>query len=245
MKCVFWAKRKNKKGITLVEMVVAIAITAILAICLSTMLVPILNVYSSNRVKVELQEAVTARLNDIAMHLRGASSVHVTMEKKSFFDISDIDGAQYQGCLRYNVQYAFAMDNYYSSTYYYPELKCLDTRDEAKPSVVWASAKPFQEKLLSDEYQDRTISGHSYEDFFFYVRKDGKGRAVCLEIHLIAYKGDVMYEGTKTITCENLVTKGTVIYTAKFAWIGNTGNLKLTDATVGGKYYSVWFAKKL
>lgn len=69
---------KNKKAVTLLEMLAAIAITAILASVLSMLMVPVMNTYSRNRVKADLEEAVTARLNDMAMYLRGATGVYLS-----------------------------------------------------------------------------------------------------------------------------------------------------------------------
>ena len=69
---------KNKKGMTLVEMIAAVAITAILAAVLSMMIVPVMNTYKTNATKVELAQATTARLNDIALLLRGASGVYLS-----------------------------------------------------------------------------------------------------------------------------------------------------------------------
>ena len=74
---------KSKKGMTLVEMLAAIAITAILATVLSMMIVPVINTYRTNETKVYLAQAVTARLNDMALYLRGAKGVYVGTAKRN------------------------------------------------------------------------------------------------------------------------------------------------------------------
>ena len=56
---------KSKKGITLVEMLAAVVITAILASVLSMMIVPVINSYRKSEAKTQMQAAVTSRLNDI------------------------------------------------------------------------------------------------------------------------------------------------------------------------------------
>ena len=43
-----WKFCKNKKGVTLVEMIAAVAITAILASVLSMMIVPVMNSYRNS-----------------------------------------------------------------------------------------------------------------------------------------------------------------------------------------------------
>ena len=69
---------KNRKGVTLVEMVVAMAIVAILATVLSMMIVPVMNAYTINETQTRLAEAVDSRLNDMAMYLRGATGVYLS-----------------------------------------------------------------------------------------------------------------------------------------------------------------------
>lgn len=251
---IFRRMRRHKKGLTLVEMVVAIAVTAILAVCLSTMLVPVVNVYGTNKTKVELGDAVTSRLNDFAMQLRGASGVYLTETKRSFFDTKT--QVQYDGCRKFNVHYAIAMDNYYEankpkiSGYRYPEMKVLDYSNVSSPEVKYASS--WGEKLISDEYQGNTqIYCPGDDAFYMIVRTDTSGKATCLEMHLTMKKGDVQYEGTKTITCENLVIQGKVVYKASFTWNSSLGDFVLTPAEISTgtnqskwkKYYSVWFSK--
>ena len=50
----------NRKGMSLIELIVAIAITAILAVTLSMMIVPVMNTYSVNELRAKLSAAVTA-----------------------------------------------------------------------------------------------------------------------------------------------------------------------------------------
>ncbi|MBP5404721.1 MAG: prepilin-type N-terminal cleavage/methylation domain-containing protein [Clostridia bacterium] len=256
---IFRRLRKGKKGLTLVEMIVAIAVTAILAVCLSTMLVPVVNVYGTNKTKVELMDAVSSRLNDFAAQLRGAQGVYLAEAEGSFFDINT--QSQYDGCRKFKVTHAIAMDNYFEknspkiSGYRYPEMKCLDYSNVSKPEVVYASK--WGEKLISDEYQEANKQiycpndGSNKPAFYMLVRKDAAGNATCLEMHLTMKKGDVRQEGVKTITCENLVIQGKVVYKASFVWNSSLGDFVLTPAEVSTgtnetkwkKYCSVWFSK--
>ena len=174
---IFRTLRRNKKGITLVEMVVAIAVTAILATCLSTMMVPIVNTYSSNKTKVELIEAVTGRLNDFAMNLRGADGVYVTTTTRSFFKGVNTDQVQYDGCRKFDIHYAIAQDNWYEvnnpkiSGYRYPEMGILEYNSSYDKSKVYG-ASHWDEKLVSDEFQDYTISyeRHNWDNNDKYKR---------------------------------------------------------------------------
>ena len=134
---------KNKKAVTLLEMLAAIAITAILASVLSMMMVPVMNTYSRNRIKADLEEAVTARLNDMALYLRGATGVYLSTavrntSKKWYFNakpFSDSDTTNmptegnglipemsrsdndkktmYDGVRTTQANYSFVMDNYH------------------------------------------------------------------------------------------------------------------------------------
>jgi len=253
--------RGNKRGITLVETIVAIAVTAILAVCLSYMLIPIMNVYSTNRVKVELNEAVTGRLNDFAMNLRGADGVYVTKDTRSFFKNVKTNQVLYDGCRKFDVHYAIAQDNWYEvnkpkiSGYRYPEMGILEFGSSKEKSQV-KGASAWGEKLVSDEYQNYDISCPTTEDFYMYVKNDASGRAVCLELHLNVKKGSVTYEGSKTILCENLLLQKNdamhgKIFENNFSWNESIYDFVLTPATVSTgtnsskwtKYYSVWFSK--
>ena len=257
----FGKVRRNKKGITLVETVVAIAVTAILAVCLSNMLVPIVNVYAKNRTRVELQEAVVGRLNDIALNLRGADGVYVTTDTRSFFKDVKTDQVLWDGCRKFDVHYAIAQDNWYEANspkikgYRYPEMGILEFGASKEKSKVYG-ASHWDEKLVSDEYQDYTISCPTTEDFYFYVRNNENDRAVCLEVHLNVKKGDVTYEGSKYIVCENLLLQKNdsmhgKIFLNNFVWSDALQDFVLTAATVSTgtnasnwtKYYSVWFSK--
>lgn len=253
---------KGKKGVSLVEMLVAIVITSILSVVLSMMIVPVMNTYSRNKVKVELTEAVTTRLNDIALHLRGATGVYVSSSKSSFPEIRTTGApkVQYDGVRWFDIKYGFALANYTSdyssittiSGYLYPELKYADYSDTEHPRLMYASQMTPSMKLKSDDYQTTDIKCASNEDFYFYVRQndDNAANYNALEVHLKLTKGDVSYEGTKTIVCENLVVNWEDIYTASFEWTGTY--FKRTSATVSKgtdqskwkKYYSVWFSKR-
>ena len=258
-----WKLRKNKKGVTLVEMIAAITITAILASVLSMMIVPVMNSYRNSEAKAQLQTAVTARLNDIASHLRGAKGVYVTTTTKSFPDITK-GTDQYNGMRYFEARFGFAVFNCrssVSSSYLYPELKVAEYSNVNKPQLLWPDddALGFNFKLDSDDYQSSAdevkktggITCPTAEDFYFYVRNnpDGGNHSNVLEVHLKVKKGNVTYEGSKTIVCENLVIHGENIHTALFQYVNNAWTL--TDATVSTgsdpskwkKYYSVWFSR--
>ena len=260
---------KNKKGITLVEMIAAVAITAILASVLSMMVVPVLNVYNRTAVKAELQEAVTARLNDVAMHLRGATMVCLTSNlggssatQGSFPDITK-NSAQYEGVRKYNLHFGFAWSMSLGYGYSYPELMISDwSNGTDKPTCTYPDSYNIKDaktteakalypiyidmKLESDVYQTREISMPSKESFYFYVLKnpDNGNHSNILEIHLMARKNGIEYEGVKTIVCENLVVKSQDIKTADLT------KKPLQNATVASgktpqKYYAVWFSREI
>lgn len=258
---------KNKRGITLAEMIVAVAITAILASVLSMMIIPVMKIYNANRTKTELAQAASSRLNDIAYHLRGASGIYLSSYAKSFTDISTASDHTVQyGAVRYfEAKYSIALDDWFFRNdpkikgYLYPEMKVADYSNVSKPKLVYAGDAGM--KLQSDDYQSAYISCPSTEDFYLYVRynpdsnPDPKvypyGLANVLEIHLNVTKNGVTYRGEKTIVCENLVVNNEVIYTAGFSWNGSeyvrtpatvsTG----TDSSKWKKYYSVWFSKRV
>ena len=294
---------KNKKGITLIEMIAAIAITAILASVLSMMIVPVLNTYQANAARVELVQAATSRLNDIAMHLRGARGIYVSESTRdvskqkewangsgNYFSNKNTDKMFKEGNYLfpeirwYEKQdsesdtvksrrvefdgvrtvaspekriYSFVMDNYHErsnkgavSGYYYPELVVGDWSNMQRRYLDYAGG--FGIKLASDDYQSEEYWCPDNKSMYFLVRRnpDDSNRANVLEIHLTVKKGDVSYEGVKTIVCENLVIKKDIIYTNNFqSWSGdnlvkkaaavNTG----TDSSKWTKYYTVWFTK--
>ncbi|HAE89312.1 MAG TPA: hypothetical protein DCG79_05580 [Clostridiales bacterium] len=252
-----WKKARNKKGITLVEMLAAVVITAILASVLSMMIVPVMNSYSKSETKTLLQTAATSRLNDIAYHLRGATGVYVSSTPKSFPDTNKTSD-QYKGVKYFDAKFGFALFNCYqnkSSSYLYPELKFVKypTTSSGDPSIEWASSYTPNLKLSSDDYQNVEISCPDAESFYFYVKNnpDGGNHSNVLEVHLKLKKGQVEYEGSKTIVCENLVINGENIKTALFQYVNNAW--KLTDAIVSTgndpskwkKYYSVWFSRDI
>ena len=249
-----WKFAKNRKGITLVEMIAAIAITAILASVLSMMIIPVINTYRKSSTKAELQVAVTARLNDIAHHLRGATNVFVTSSPGSFPDITK-GSYQYEAVRHFQAKFGFAIDNVFGTTgYRWPELKWADYTTVSSPKIKWASEYTPNLKLDSDVYQKSDISCPTTGSFYFYVRNnpDGGDHSNVLEFHMTVKKGNISYEGVKTIVCENLVIKKMNIRTASFT---KDANYKwvLTDADVSTgndqskwkKYYSVWFSRDI
>ena len=256
-------RAKNKKGVTLVEMIAAIAITAILATVLSMMVVPVMNTYSSNRAKVALYDAATSRLNDIAMYLRGATGIYLSSYTMSYPDINtNSDHSVQFGAVRYfHIRCGIAMDDYYAQhgspkvkNYLYPEFKVVDYSDVSAPTIDYASE--YGMKLQSDDYQTKELLCPSKESLYFYVRQnpDDANRGNALEIHLTVKKGDVEYEVSKTIICENLVInekeEEKIIHTAKFKWENNKYNREAATVSTGSdsskwkKYYSVWFSKR-
>lgn len=252
-----WKLSKNKKGITLVEMIAAIAITAILASVLSMMIVPVMNTYRNASAKAELQEAVTGRLNDMALHLRDATGVYVTSNPKSFPE-TNVGIDQGKGARYFEVKFGFALYNCYQNSaggaYLYPELRWNDYDEitSNKATQKWASEYTPNLKLESDIFQTDQFYCPDQYSFYFYVRNnpDGGGHSNVLEVHLSVKKGNVPYEGTKTIVCDNLVIKGEDIYTCQFEWRTNqwTHPYKATvstgsDASKWKKYYSVWFSR--
>ena len=259
-----WKLRKNKKGVTLVEMIAAITITAILASVLSMMIVPVTNSYRRASTKAELQEAVTARLNDIAFHLRGATGVYVTTSKKSFPDITK-NTDQYDGVRHYDIHFGFAMDQFYSSEvsgYLYPELKIVDwsegvskatcryPEDYAGDDLLMAKYRSY--KLASDDFQTKEFFCPSNDSFYFLIKRnpDGGDAFNVMEAHLKVKKGNVEYEGVKTFVCENLMIRGANISTAAFNRNQTTGvfslnYVKASDVDSQKKYYSVWFSRDI
>ena len=287
---------KSRKGLTLVEMIAAIAITAILATVLSMMIVPVMNTYKVNSTKVELSQAVTSRLNDIAMFLRGATGVYLSTTKRTTSKVwyngkdkyfsntntkymftenmyilpeirwkekqdneSDAVKArrvEFDGLrtvMRNNRCYSFVMDNYYerkngsaNAGYLYPELVIGDWSNMSRRYLDYAGG--FGMKLASDVYQSEDYWCPNNESMYFLVRTnpDNGNKANALEIHLTVQKGDVSYEGVKTIVCENLAIKGDVIYTNNFQnWTGSTLNKKKAEVSTSSsttKYFTVWFS---
>lgn len=258
-----WKFSKNKKGVTLVEMIAAIAITAILASVLSMMIVPVTNSYRRASTKAELQEAVTARLNDIAFHLRGATGVYLTTTKGSFPDITK-NTDQYDGVRHYDIHFGFAIVKTYSeiSGYLYPELKIVDWSEGiSKPTCKYPEdydgddllmEKYRSYKLSSDDFQSKSFYCPSNESFYFIVKRnpDGGNAFNVLEAHLKVKKGNVEYEGVKTFVCENLMIRGANISTASFSRNQSTGvfslnYVKASDVDSQKKYYSVWFSRDI
>ena len=252
-----WKHAKNKKGISLVEMIAAIAITSILAAVLSAMIVPVMNTYRNAETKATLQEAVSARLNDIAYWLRSADGVYLSSSTQSFPETNYKNLYQFQGVRDFNVKWGFANVNYYGTTgYKYPELKFLEfsSSDTKNHTSKWAWQYTPSMKLDSDIFQNDQFTCPTWEDFFFIVRKnpDGGDHLNVLEVHLHVKKGNVEYEGVKTFVCENLMIADKDIYKATFDKDGNTGKwkeFKKADESTGtnpskwNKYYSVWFSR--
>jgi len=286
---------------TLVEMIAAIAITAILAAVLSMMIVPVMNTYKTQATKVELAQAVTSRLNDIALFLRGATGVYLSdstrdvtkvwypgetfsnsnrskMYGETTYVFPEIRWKEKQSSESDTVKkrrvefdglrtvlkggtrcYCFVMDNYYErknnvTGYLYPELIIADWSNMSKRYLDYGSARKNNSSLSegvnlnSDDYQNKEYTCPNNNSLYFLVRQnlDDENRTNALEIHLTVSKGDVSYEGTKTIVCENLVINKDVIYTTNFQkWTGSTLNKSAAEATTKSytkKYYSVWFS---
>ena len=272
-----WKYAKNKKAITLVEMIAAIAITAILATVLSMMIVPVINNYRNASVKEELQQAVTARLNDIAHHLRGATAVYLTKNKGSTPDTTQ-NSDQYKGVRTFNVHYSFALVKS-GTTYTFPVLKITDwSRGTSSSKVTTKLPEEYTEnssdsqsiknqyaiyrdmKLDSDVFvSDKIVcldstsasSDNEKDSFFIYVRKnaDNGDKGNVLEIHLKVKMGSVVYEGSKTIVCENLVINGDAAKTASFKWENNAWVLTPAEISSGNnqanwtRYHSIWFSR--
>ena len=78
-----WKKRTNKKGMSLVEMVVAIAVTGILAVCLSMIMSPVMNTYSLNKTRAEVANYSDRILTHMAADLRGARNIMLVAKSDS------------------------------------------------------------------------------------------------------------------------------------------------------------------
>lgn len=291
---------KNKKGMTLIEMLAAIAITAILAAVLSMMIIPVMNTYKTNATKVELAQAVTTRLNDIALFLRGATGVYLSDAKRNVsktwypgqtfsntntakmyneanYFFPEIRWKEKQSNESETVKsrrvefdglrtvlkggtrcYAFVMDDYYKRNggvtgYLYPELIIADWSNMSKRYLDYGSDKKKVNEnfsgmsINSDDYQSKEYWCPDNGSMYFLVRTnaDDENRANVLEIHLTVKKGDISYEGMKTIVCENLVINKDVIYTTNFqSWSGSNLNKKAATVSTSSsttKYYTVWF----
>ncbi len=268
-----WRFGKNKKGVTLGEMIAAIAITAILASVLSMMVVPVMNVYRKTETKAELQEAVTARLNDVALHLRGATMVCVTSSlgkdgdwKGSFPDITK-GSAQFNGVKSYDLHFGFAWCQSQAPGHKFPELMIADwsngddnatcqypdhydptnSANKSLPAAVKTLYGIYYDmKLDSDVFLSKEISMPDKESFYFYVKKNpnNDNHSNILEIHLKARKNGIDYEGVKTIVCENLVIRNQNIKTADLTKNPLT-NATVTEGKTTKKYYAVWFARDI
>ena len=231
----------------------AIAVTTILASMLSMMIVPVMNVYNTNRTKTQLAQASSSRLADIAFHLRAATGIYLASNAKSFQDISTASASIYQYYAVRNadvvgLHYGIALANKNGwKSYLYPELKYAEWSDESHPTCKYPEEiedEDLKEKLElpSNDYQNSSIFCPSNEGLIFRVKNnpDDGNRVNVIEITLTLKKGDVTYEGKKTIVCENLVIDQKVIYEASF----NANAVPKNAASVGKTYRSVWFSKK-
>ena len=256
---------KGRKGVTLVEMIVAIAIVAILATVLSLMMVPVTSMYKSNQDTIDLIEATSYILEDIAAQMRSATGVYVSSTAKSFPDIANPTktNTQYYLGVRpdesnvYHAVYGIALCAYSAQDekditgYLYPHVKVVDASNITKPKLV--TLETFlndKQALPSNIYQTSEIGCKSTEDFYFYVREnpdslDGSGNKLVnvMEFHLKVWKENRSYEVTKTVVCDNLVVYGSEGY-GKNICTANFFNKPLAKATVGTKYYSVWYSKR-
>ena len=262
---------KNKKGLTLLEMIAAVLITSILAAVVSMMIVPVTNIYNQNEIRSVLAQAAEARLNDVAIQLRGAKGVYVSASAFSFPDINTTSShtKRYKGVRMMEAKYGFAMASFKEGEInvtkdLYPVLKIADYRDESKPVYVYPPTYVFEgdedevdpfakTALASDDYlkSDDDLRCPDKNCFYMLVRKnpDNNNVANVLEVHLKVKKNNVSYEAVKIIVCENLVMKSEPIYTADFSdWTDSkTLNLKTASVSKGDtitKYYSVWFSKR-
>ena len=258
---------------TLVEMVVAMAIVAILATALSLTMVPVLTAYNNNKSANALIEVASILLEDVAFQLRGATGVYLTSNQKSFPDKTlvtqngkKVPSAQYQKVMDYKARYGLAMTDYSASSggsvsgYLFPHIKVVDFSNVNSPKLLNIESTDlpdeFREEMRSDLYQTNEIGCPSATSFFVIVRenpdstiKEGsttRNLGNVLEIHLTVKKGNYEQEFTKTIVCDNLVIDQKDIYTA------NLTSSPLTKATVSSgtnqdkwtKYYSIWYSKE-
>ncbi len=252
---------------TLVEMIVAIAVTAILAVCLSYVMTPVMNTYSLNQKKAELADFATKTMNRIAADLRGAYGVYVTTNKYS--------SCSYNGsgdvASRKNVEYSYLIyggykndkslymtrcdvSNYKRKIFSLPHIaedfasmsdgdfkKEFDFIKELEPSGYGHAAINFYtHKKPSSQTNGISVAGE--EGFYVLVRKnpDNGNIGNALEIHLKLKKGKVSYEAVKTLVCENLVIRSEWIKTAD---LYNNKNAVASSGSSNTKYYSVWFSR--
>ena len=165
---------KNKKGLTLIEMIAAIAITAILASVLSMMIVPVLNTYQANAARVELIQAATSRLNDIAMHLRGARGIYVSESTRDVSKQKEWDYGSGNYFSNKNTNKMFKEGNYL-----FPEIRWYEKQDSESDTVksrrvefdgVRTVASPEKRiySFVMDNYHQRSskgaVSGYYYPE---------------------------------------------------------------------------------
>lgn len=70
-------KRKNKKGFTLIETLIAIAIMALLAVCVASLVFSMLRYQERNRSIAEVEYAKSSILYDISQSIRNSNSVSI------------------------------------------------------------------------------------------------------------------------------------------------------------------------
>ena len=261
-------KLNNKRAMSLVEMVVAIAVTGILAVCLSMVLSPVSKTYGVNKTRSELASFTDRAMASIALDLRGASEVRVTTNKYS--SPGDFGYYGYFACDEFKVGNTVQKGTFYITRcdWHLTWQKIFLPPDVRKNYANMTDADmrkevEFIKELAPAGYPHPAINLWHYKNFgeacngielngdggfFMLVRKnpDDGDRGNALEIHLKVKKGKVSYEATKSVVCENLVINQESILTANLS-----ENKKATVSTVedpnnskNTKYYSVWLKKE-
>lgn len=78
-----WKFRKNKKALSLIEMIVAIAVTAILAVCLSMVMSPVMNTFTVNKARAALANYADSALEHVAADFRSARNIMLVAKSSS------------------------------------------------------------------------------------------------------------------------------------------------------------------
>ncbi len=100
---------KNKRAMTLVEMIVAIAVTAILAVCLSMVMSPVIKTYSVNKARAELATYADAVLNHMADDFREARNILIPFESKDTPAKNSFQPAHYGVPALVDIDYGYAL----------------------------------------------------------------------------------------------------------------------------------------
>ena len=261
-------KLKNKKAMTLVEMIVAIAVTAILAVCLSMVLSPVVNTYGVNKTRAELSSFADRAMENIALDLRGASEVRVTQNRYSspgesgYYGYFACDEFKIGGNAQKGDFYLTRCDWHYifQKIFLIPDVrknyanmteaevkKELDLVQELAPSGYGhAAVNLWHYKKFAASCNNIQLNGDG--GFFVLVRKnpDDGDRGNVLEIHLKVKKAKITYEAIKSVVCENLFINHESIKTANLYENNNATISTVADPnnSKNTKYYSVWFKKE-